>query len=70
MKNREFVWVIDGDFHPKNVFRFPFQIRKFAKENGFSMYDETCTRFDMIVFCKKDDYGDEKGFYALRREIA
>lgn len=69
MKKKKYVWVIGGDDITSNkVFSFPAQIRKFAKEKGFSIFDETCTRFDMIVFCKKV-HGKEVGFYALRHEL-
>lgn len=68
MKTKKYVWVIDGDIKSKNVFSHPSQVRIFAKEKGFSVFDETCTRFDMIVFCRKDSLS-EKGFYALRHEL-
>lgn len=67
MKN-SFVWIIGGDVGTNKAFRFPCQVRQFAKEKGFSVYDESATRFDMIVFCRKE-YGREKGFYALRHKI-
>ena len=68
MKTNKYVWVVNGDFGTK-VLRFPCQIRKFAKDKGFSAFDESCTRFDMIVFYKKNIYREEKGFYALRYEV-
>ena len=69
MKIKKYVWIIGGDGIQSNkVFSYPAQVRLFAKEKGFSVYDETCTRFDMIVFCKKEN-GRENGFFALRREL-
>lgn len=69
MKIKKYVWVIGGDDIQSNkIFSYPAQVRLFAKEKGFSIYDETCTRFNMIVFCKKE-YGKEKGFYALRQAL-
>lgn len=70
MKNIKYVWIIDGDFRSKSVFRFPCQIRNFALRNGFSICDEIHTDIDTIVFFKKDEYGREIGFYAARRKIA
>lgn len=70
MKNSEYVWIINRDFHSKVVFRFPFQVRKYAKQNGFSIYDETYTDIDTIIFSKRDGYKGEIGFYATRRKIA
>lgn len=63
------VWIIEGDFRPKNIFRFPCQIRRFAKLKGFSVCDETHTDVDTIIFSKQDEYGRVVGFYAVRREI-
>lgn len=69
MKIKKYVWIIGGDDIQSNkIFSYLAQVRLFAKEKGFSVYDETCTRFDMIVFCKKEN-GREKGFFALRREL-
>lgn len=63
------MWIIEGDFRPNNIFRFPCQIRRFAKLKGFSVCDEIHTDVDTIVFSKKDGYGKEIGFYAVRCEI-
>lgn len=69
MKIKKYVWIIRGiDIQSNKVFSYPVQVRLFAKEKGFSVYDETYTRFDMIVFCKKEN-GIEEGFFALRREL-
>ena len=69
MKIKKYVWIIGGDDIQSNkVFSYPAQVRLFAKEKGFSVYDETCTRFNMIVFYKKEN-GRGKGFFALRKEL-
>ena len=68
MKTKKYVWVIGGDIQSKKVFSYPVQIRLFAKENGFSVFDEIRTESDMIVFSQKDNW-KERGFYAAKREL-
>lgn len=61
-----YVWVIYNEYGLEPIYRFPCQVRMYAKKNGFSVFDETKNnRFDMIVFGKDKRHG----FFALRKEL-
>lgn len=62
-----YVWVIFNEHGKEPIYRFPCQVRRYAKEHGLSEFDEIVTRFDMIVFSAKGNNG--RGFYALRRLV-
>lgn len=51
------------------AFRFPVQVRKFAKQHGFSIFDEIFSEDNLIVFSKEDNWGNWNGIYANKVEI-
>lgn len=68
MKRKQYVWVIGGDISSNKVFSHLAQVRLFAKEKGFSIFDETYTKPDLIIFSRKENW-TEKSFYATRYEL-
>ncbi len=60
-----YVWTVHNEHGKEPVYRFPCQVRMYAKKNGFSVFDESKSTFDLIVFCK----GGNAGFFAARREV-